>query len=274
MTDTIKFNLQQFAEGGDAGATGEGETAGAAEAEAEAAAKHAEEWNNLIKGDFRDDYKRAIEESVHKRFAKQAELEDQVNRSQKLVSFLSQKYGSEDEGEILEALMNDDALFEQEAAERGLTTEQYKEFKRLEFDKALADQELEEQERQRAAEATYAEWMRQSDNVKQMYPEFDLEVELENDKFSRLLANNVDMLTAYQVCHMDEVVTGAMQLTAHNVAEKLTDSIRTKGLRPLENGIGSSSQPVKEQFNIDNMSLDEMKTLARRAGRGERITLR
>ena len=57
MTDTI-FNIQQFAEGGDAGASvgaGEGE---AADDEADAAAKHAEEWNNIIKGDFRDDYKR------------------------------------------------------------------------------------------------------------------------------------------------------------------------------------------------------------------------
>lgn len=272
MGDTI-FNLQQFADGGDAaGDAGTGEAT--AESEAEAAAKHAEDWNNIIKGEFRDDYKKAIENQIHKRFAKQAELEEQVNRSQKLVAFLSQKYGTDDEQGILDAIMNDDALFEQEAAERGLTTEQYKEFKRLEFDKALADQELEEQERQRAAEATYQEWMRQSENVRTMYPDFDLEAELENDKFASLLTNNVDMLTAYQVCHMNDVVTGAMQLTAHNVAEKLTDSIRTKGLRPLENGIGSSSQPVKEQFNIDKMSLKEMKELSRRAARGERITLR
>lgn len=273
MADTI-FNIQQFAEGGDAGAsvgTGEGE---AADAEADAAAKHAEEWNNIIKGDFRDDYKKAIENQIHKRFAHQAELEEQVNRSQKLVAFLSQKYGSDDESEILDAIMNDDALFEQEAAERGLTTEQYKEFKRLEFDKALADQELEEQERQRAAERTYQEWMKQSDMVKQMYPEFELETELENDKFASLLQNNVDMLTAYQVCHMNDTITNAMQLTAHNVAEKITDSIRTKGLRPLENGIGSSSQPIKEKFDIDKMSLEDMKALSRRAARGERITLR
>lgn len=269
-----KFNIQQFAEGGDAGEAGDAAGAEAPNADEAAAkaAEHAEQWNNIINGDFREDYQQAVKSHVDRRFKHQAELEEQIGRSQKLVAFLSERYGTEDPQGILDGLMNDDVLFEKEAAERGLSTEQYKEFKKLEFDKAQSDAELEEIERQKAAEATYAEWIRQADHVKKMYPEFDLEAEITNDKFASLLQNNVDMLTAYQVCHMNDVITGAMATTAKNVAERVTDSIRSKGMRPLENGIASASQPVGLKVNIDDMSLDDMKNYARRAARGERIT--
>jgi hypothetical protein len=270
----LKLNLQLFAEGGEGAGEAGTDAQGEAQQAAEAAAKHAEDWNNLIKGDFREDYEKAIKSHVDRRFKHQAELEEQIGRSQKLVAFLSERYGTDDEQGILDAIMNDDALFEKEAAERGLNVDQYKEFKRLEFDKQQADAELEEIERQRAVQATYEEWVHQSEALKQLYPDFDLETELANDKFASLLSNNIDMQTAYQVCHMNDVITGAMATTAKTVAERVTDSIRAKGLRPLENGIGSASQPVSVKTDINNMSLDDMKNLARRAARGETITLR
>lgn len=271
-----KFYLQQFSDGGEAG--GEAATTGEAtsvEADAaEEAAKHAEEWNNLIKGDYREDYQKAIKEHVDRRFKHQAELEEKIGRSDKLIAFLGQRYETDDPQTILEKIMDDDAIFAEEALERGLTTDQYKQFKKLEFERDQAEEEREEIARQRAAEETMAEWVRQGDYVKGLYPEFDLEAELSNERFSNLLMNNVDMQTAYEVCHKDDIITGAMRTTAQTVAEKITDSIRTKGMRPLENGIASATQPVGVKPDIDKMSIEDMETLYKRAVCGEKITLR
>lgn len=274
MKDT-RLNLQLFAEGAEAGDAGEGaEPASTADDAAEAAAKHAEEWNNLIKGDFKDDYQRSVKDHVDRRFKHQEDLEERLGRQDKLMSFLGERYGLEDPTEILNAIMNDDALFQDEAAERGLTTDQYKEMKRLEFERNQSDKELEELERRRAADETYAGWIREAESIKTIYPDFDLETELANEEFVNLLANNVNMLTAYQVMHVGDVITNAMQTTAQTVAQKVTDGIRTKGMRPLENGIASPTQPVSEKVDFSKLSIEDMKNYARRAGNGEKITFR
>lgn len=273
MEDT-KLNLQLFADGGDAADAGEGsgDGANAVDDAAEAAAKHAEEWNNLIKGDFREDYQRSVKDHVDRRFKHQAELEERLGSQDKLISFLSERYGQEDPAEILNSIMNDDALFQEEAAERGLSTDQYKEMKRLQFEKAQSDRELEQLERQRAADETYAKWIKEAEQVKTLYPGFELETELANERFVDLITKNVDLMTAYQVIHMNDTITGAMQTTAQAVAQKVTDGIRSKGMRPLENGIASPTQPVNDKVDFSKMSVEDMKQYARRAGNGERIT--
>lgn len=273
MEDT-KLNLQLFADGGDAADAGEGSPEGEATVDdaAEAAAKHAEEWNNLIKGDFREDYQRSVKDHVERRFKHQAELEERLGSQDKLISFLSERYGQEDPVEILNSIMNDDALFQEEAAERGLSTDQYKEMKRLQFEKAQSDRELEQLERQRAADETYAKWIKEAEQVKAFYPGFDLETELANERFVDLITKNVDLMTAYQVIHMNDTITGAMQTTAQAVAQKVTDGIRSKGMRPLENGIASPTQPVNDKVDFSKMSVEDIKQYARRAGNGEKIT--
>lgn len=269
-----KFNIQQFAEGGDAGEAGAEAPAENADAEAEAAAKHAEEWHNHITGEFREDYQKAVKEHVDRRFKHQAEMEEELERNKKLVSFLSEKYHSDDPQELIEAMMNDDALFEKEAAERGLSTEQYREVIKLQTERNDANARLEEYERQQAANATISEWVRQAEIVKQVFGDFDLESELANEQFETLLKNGVDVMTAYKVCHVDDVIQNAMRTTAQTVSEKITDSVRTKGLRPLENGIGKTSQPVDVKVDPSKLSINEMREIERRAARGERVTFR
>ncbi|MBO6108104.1 MAG: hypothetical protein J6P16_01730 [Eubacterium sp.] len=280
MSDSFIFNLQQFAEGGDAGGTGDvggtgnaGDTGGEPDA-AEVAAKHAEEWNKIIKGDFREDYQRAISDQVDRRFKRQDELEKEVAGYGKLKAFLGERYGVESPDEILNAIMDDDALFQEAAAERGLSTDQYKEMKKLQFEKEQSDRELEEIERQRATDEIYAGWIRESEGVKAVYPNFDLQSEMENERFLSLLTKDVDMLTAYQVVHMNDAITGAMQTTAQTVAEKITNNVIARGMRPLENGIASPTQPTVDKVDFSKLSIEDMKNYARRAENGEKITFK
>lgn len=273
MTDT-KLNLQLFAEGGDAGDAAEAapETA---EAEAEQSIDRATKWKEMINGEYRDEYKKSIESQLDRRFKEQESMRAKLDSQGKLSSFLAQRYGVDenDTDGLLSALQNDDALFESAAAERGLTTDQYKEVRRLEFENAQLQKERERAEADAAAQEIYADWVRQSDNLKAQFPNFELREELENPDFLSMLQSGVSVEHAFKVLHMEDIMGGLAQYTAQNVASKVTEGIMAKGMRPTENGIGRSSQPVKEQIDVSNLTLDDINKLADRVRHGERIVL-
>ena len=281
-----RFNLQLFAEGGGEGGaegsvqgtqTTEGTEQTEADKAAQAAAEHAENWNNLIKGEYKKDFNDAIKRNLDRRFAHQAELEAELEGNRKLMAFLADRYAldSSDADGLMEALQNDDALFESEAVKRGLTVDQYKEVKRLEFENDLFRQQQEAEEARRAADETYTRWVQEAEALKTIYPNFDIEEELNlSPDFGRLLQSGVSVQAAYQATHMDEVLGGAMAYTAQNVAEKVTNNVLARGLRPIENGIGATSQPVKQTVDPSKLTLDQMKDYARRAARGETITFK
>jgi hypothetical protein len=281
MRDT--FNLQLFADGGDAGGeAGEGAQAQpeaqetpTAEAEANAQIDHAKQWQDLINGDFRDDYKKSIDNQLNRRFKATEELKGQLESIKKISDFFAQRYGldANDYDGILGAAQNDDALFAEAAAERGLTTEQYKEVRKLEFENRQLQAEREKAEAEAEAEKIYSEWVRQADALKENFPNFDLRSEMEDPDFVQMLQNGVSVEHAFKVLHMDEIMGGLATYTAQKVASQVTEGIRAKGMRPTENGIGHSSQPVKEQIDVSNLTLEQIKQIEERARHGERIVL-
>ena len=103
----------------------------------------------------------------------------------------------------------------------------------------------------------YRELMVQAEGVKTRYPDFDLNRELEDPAFARLLNSGVDPLTAYEVVRHRELAGRAERL-AENAA------------RPQENGLGSSVAAVTRP-DPKTLTRQERKALRRRAARGEEI---
>lgn len=64
------------------------------------------------------------------------------------------------------------------------------------------------------AEALYRRWMEEADAAREIYPQLDLEAELRNPKFVGLLRGKVDIRTAYEAVHMEEILPAAMQYAA------------------------------------------------------------
>ena len=273
-----RFNLQLFAEGGDAGDTGNaGEPAEVVDVneETDKQIEKATKWKELIDGEYRDEYKKSVSEHLDRRFKETKELKDRLKEKERLSAFLSQRYevDPEDSDAILQAMQNDDALFAEQAAERGLSTEQYKEVRRLEFENAELQREHDRAQADAAAQEIYADWVRQSDQLKTQFPDFDLQTELDNQDFVSMLQNGISVEHAFKVLHMDDIMGGLAEYTAKNIASKVTEGIRTKGMRPTENGIGHSSRPIKEQIDANNLTLDDIKKITERVQNGERIFL-
>lgn len=117
----------------------------------------------------------------------------------------------------------------------------------------------------------YDGWMRSAEELKQLYPEFDLRRELAQPQFLHLLRSRVDMRTAYEVVHSREIIPAAMQYAARVVEEKLSGAYRSRVERPAENGIRNSGA-VMVGSDISGMSRQEYDRVCRRIERGERVS--
>lgn len=306
----FQMNLQLFAEGGaaagDGGAAGTGVTAPAAgvtskgaksnplasvkygkqdsapaaEVQTEPAAdpkpvvdKNAE-FEKMIKGDYKDEYDKRVQDIVRNRLKGADENEKRLNAMNPLLDILSARYGVESTNTeaLIKALEADDSFFEQAAMEQNMDTKQYRQMLQLQRENARLKSQSEQQARQEQLNRQYAVWEQQAAEAKNLYPNLDLNVESQNPQFRQLLFAGVDVGTAYMVLHKDDVMAGAMQHTAKTVEQKLANKIAAGNSRPAENGTsGQSAAVIKE--DPSKWTRADREEVRRRVARGEKITL-
>lgn len=213
-----------------------------------------------------------IQNIVQKRLKGSKETVEKYEALAPTLEILAKKYGvdASDVKALSKAIEEDDSYFEEEALEKGLTVTQLKEIKKMERENADLKRQMEEQNRRDNANKVYAQWMEQAESTKAIYPSFDLRTEMQNPRFADLLRSNVDVRTAYEVIHKDEIIPAAMHFTAKQVEQKLTNKIIANGARPAENGNSSQSASVVKS-DVSQLSKADRQEIIRRVQRGEKI---
>lgn len=294
------LNLQLFAEGAGDGGTAEGqgvtETAAVSQTKGEksnplagvkygiqeesapvaevqnAAPDRNAAFEALIKGEYKDLFDAKMQDTIQKRLKGTKETVDKFNALTPTLELLASKYGVDatDIEALNKAISEDDSYYEQEALEKGMTVKDLKEFKKIERENADLKAQMQEAQRQEQGKKLYAQWMQQAENAKAVYPTFDLRTEMNNPRFVDLLRSNIDVRTAYEVLHKDEIIPAAMQFTAQAVESKLAKKIASNGARPSENGMSSQSAAVVKS-DVSQLSKADRAEIIRRVQRGEKI---
>ena len=248
------------------------ESAPAAEVQTVAQPDRNAMFEQLIKGEYKDLYDAKVQDTIQKRLKSSKETVDKYNALAPTLELLGNKYGVDagDTEALIKAISEDDSYYEQEALEKGMTVQQLKEVKRMERENAELKAQMQEAQRQENGKKLYAAWMQQADEAKKVYPSFDLKAEMNNPKFVDLLRSNIDVRTAYEVLHKDEIIPAAMQFTAKTVESKLAKSIAANGARPSENGMSSQSAAVIKS-DVSQLSKADRAEIIRRVQRGEKI---
>lgn len=287
VTKFIPFlNLQLFAEGTGGDGTGVSATDAASQegvAAVDATPQETTEDRNAKYEAFLKEYKdlddarvqSLMRDRLKKTNEEHAKKESEYKKTAPVLELLSRKYGvdASDIDALTKAMNDDDTYFEQEAMEKGISVEQLKEFRKMEKENAELRQMRDEQERKANADRIYATWVKQAESTKQVYPDFNLEQEvISNSQFVDLLRNNIDVRTAYEVTHKDDIIAGAMQFAAKEAEAKLTKSIAANGSRPNENGI-SSRGASQVKSDVSKLTKADREEIARRVARGEKIDL-
>lgn len=232
-------------------------------------------FKDLIKGEYKDDADAWAQELIRNRFKQNGEMEERLNAVNPLLEALGKLHNVDptDIQQLTDIVMNNDSLYEEEAMQRGMTVETLKAIKQMERE----NETLKQREQATIAETRMRQHFdtlaRQADEAKRLYPDLDLMAEMNNPTFARLTAPGVgvDVRTAYEVVHRDELRGAEMQFAAQKSAERMANAVRANGMRPVENGMSSrqNSSPVKtDPRTLTKQDREEIK---RRVLRGEKI---
>ena len=227
-----------------------------------------------FKSEYKDLYDAEVQGILTKRLAKSKETVEKYDALSPTLELLGKKYGIDptDINALNRAIEEDDAYYEEEALEKGVTVEQLKEIRKMEKENAELKKQMREQEVRKNADQLYAKWMNESEALKSIYPSFDLKSEMQNPKFMDLLkVPTIDVKTAYEAVHLGEILPTAMQFTAKTVEQKIANKIAANGARPNENGISSQSASVTKS-DVSQLTKADRQEVLRRVARGEKIS--
>ena len=266
-------------EGGEGSAVTGAEAAAPETTEGQQAEQTPEErekaFNDMINGDFRDLFDARMQKAIKERVGEVKQLQQQIQQQNDVIGLVAKKYGisTDKMGDIREALESDDVFWEEAAADQGMTVDSYKKMVKLEAENEALHKAREEAERKNQKDAVFQKWDREAEELKRMYPQFDLQSEIQDKRFLDLMGAGIDMRTIYETLHHDEILPALMQQTAKAATKQQAAAARSGQMRPAENGMSSrpAAQTVKDPAK---MTKEERQEYARRAARGEIITFR
>lgn len=230
------------------------------------------EFDKLIKGEYKAQYDARMQDTVQKRLKASKETVDKYNNLQPVLDILGQRYGvdASDTDALAKAIEADDSYLEDEANERGMSVKDLRELKKFQREAGALRRQVQEQQARESADRLYFGWMQQAEQTKTVYPGFDLRTEMENPKFVDLLRSNIDVRTAYEVMHKDEIIPAAMQFTAKTVEENLARKIASAGNRPTEDSVRARSASIVKT-DVSQLTKADRDEIRRRVARGETI---
>lgn len=232
-----------------------------------------QQFEELIKGEYKEEYQKRFNKALNARFKQNNELEEELNEYRRLGKLLSSRYDVDGNApaDIAAAIEEDDEFFETRALEEGMDVDTYKRLLKMEQENADYRRAEEERQHREGISQVYNEWVNQAEEAKEFFPSLDLEEECENEQFLRLLEVGVDVKTAYQVLHQDELVPQIMKASAQKAQEDVISNINARKRRPVENGNtqGGAVSTKLDPSKFTNKQLDEIN---RRVMRGEKIS--
>lgn len=231
------------------------------------------EFEKLIKGEYKDLYDARMQDTIRSRLKGTKETVDKYNALTPTLELLAQKYGVDVNNieALNKAIQDDDSYFEEEALEKGMSVETLKEIKAMKRENEELRRQESERRNQENRDRTYARWMEQAKQAQQFYPSLNISEEAKNPQFLSLLNAGIDVKTAFEVIHKDEMIPAAMQYTAKTVAEKIVNSIQANGTRPVENGMSSQSAATVKR-DVSQLTKADRLEVERRVRNGEKIS--
>lgn len=261
------------AAGGAGAAAPAGQEASAPEnAEKDAEKARRVEFREMITGKFKDLYTEEMQRVISKRFKDVKQLEARLESHKPLMELLMQRHGITDGDmtKLYNAVADADPTLEKRAEDNGMTVEQQRDRDRLE--RELNRLRKAEQARlgMERARQTAERWQQEAAEMQKLYPDFDLHEEVKNPDFLRLLRHGLPMQNAYVALHADTILRGVQEQAAAGAEKRVVDDIRTRGLRPRENGAAAQGAFVT-RIDPSTFTKEDRAKIRERALRGERI---
>ena len=225
-------------------------------------------YADLIKSDeYKEEHKAYVEKTIGDRLKKYKGMESTLGSYKGLLDTVATKYGVNPDDEnylqvLSEKIDADDSYYENYAIEHDISASEARRVVTMERKAAQFDAEQQAREKQEQMRQHLITLRQNAERTKAQFPDFDLETEMQNEKFKRLCAvNNGDTTAAYMACHWNEILPASVQRASKQIQAQTAQAVASNKARPIENGI-SSTAPSVVQTDFSKMNLQQIRQFA------------
>jgi hypothetical protein len=225
-------------------------------------------YADLIKSDeYKEEHKAYMDKTISDRLKKYKGVEEDNAKFKSILETVAYKYGVDTNAEnFLEVLSQkideDDSYYENYAVEHDISTDEARRIVTMERKAARYDAEQVQRENQERARQQIMVLRQNAEKTKARFPGFDLDTEMQDEKFRRLCAaTHGDTTAAYMACHGSEIINSSVQIASKQIQVQTANAVASNKARPIENGISSNASSVV-QDNFSNMNLQQLRQYA------------
>jgi hypothetical protein len=232
-------------------------------------------YADLIKSDdYKADHEAYMNKTIGDRLKKYKGIEEELAKSKEMLESVAYKYGLNPADEnfhdtLQQKLDEDDSDVEAYAMEHDISNEEARKVlnaerivARDEARKRIAEQNRQEEEKQEQIRQHIITLRQNAEKTKAQFPDFDLDTEMQNEKFKRLCAaTNGDTTSAYMACHWNNILPATVQMASKKIQSQTAQAVASNKARPIENGLSSQAPSVVQQ-DFSKMNLADIRKYA------------
>ena len=221
-------------------------------------------FKELIKNEYKAEHEEILKSQLGRRLREQTQMQEKLDSMQPLFDTMKMLYGSEDPKALLDAINEDQRIWQDIADQEGMSIDAVKRIKRNEFEnkqlKSADEARIQQQQMQETMDNWYAEAERLG---------IDLDEELENQEFYKVMsAPGMSVETAYKVTHIDEIMQNTALEVGNAVKANTMANFKARGTRPPENG--ATEQPgVVRKDDVTKLTREDRENAVRASLQGK-----
>ena len=208
------------------------------------------------------EYNKQMQAVVQSRLRNAKGAEEKLGKLTPALELMAGKYGidPEDIDALAKAISDDNSYYEDKALEMGVPVETAKKIDQQERDTARQQRQEQQTLEQQKVQQHFMKLQEQAEAMKKVFPNFNLQKELQNPVFVRLTApdSGISLEDAYHAVHRKEIMAAGMQVTAQKTAQQISNSIQAGSRRPNEAGT-TGQAPSVTTFDYRNASPEQRK---------------
>lgn len=196
------------------------------------------------------EYNRQMQMTVQSRLRSAKGAEEALAKLTPAIEVLARRYKLDpvnpDMAALAQAIEDDNSFYEDKALAMGGSVEEAKTADKDERAAARAQRKEEADLREQKLQNHYMSLRQQGKAMKKVFPNFDLDTELQNPVFLRMTApdSGLSVEDAYYAVHRREIQGAAMQVAAQQTADKISRAIQSGTRRPDEAGTSAQAPSV------------------------------
>ena len=208
------------------------------------------------------EYNKEMQAVVQSRLRSAKGAEEALGKLTPALELLARQEGLDPENldydALAKAISNNKSYYEDKALEMGVSVETAMQIDQQERDTARKQREEERSIQDQKLQNRFNQITQQSEEIKKVFPNFDLQKEMKNKVFARMMAPDMPFSVedAYYAVHRNEIQTASMQVAAQKAAQNISNSIQAGNRRPVENGT-SGQAPSVTTFDYRNASPEQ-----------------